>query len=193
MPLDALGKLVRQLERQPRWRGQQQFRQVLDSWSEVVGEGVDRQTVPVRIDKRQVLYVAVSSPTWAQTLSFERLRILEKLNAQVQPPLQDIRFSTGDWYRRPNPRRSAYQPDLEVLQAHPSFVPLSDDFTSAPLPLPQTANDAFQQWAERIRAQANQQPLCPVCQCPCPPGELQRWAMCSLCVTKTSSSRGIGS
>lgn len=192
MSLDALGKLVQKLERQPRWRGQQQFRQVLDSWSDVVGEGVDRQTVPVRIDNRQVLYVAVSSPTWAQTLSFERLRILEKLNAQVQPSLQDIRFSTGDWYRRPAPKRSAYQPDEEALQAHPSFLPPSDH-SPASLSAPQTADDAFQQWAARIRAAARQQPLCPVCQCPCPPGELQRWSMCSLCVTRTSSSRGIGS
>jgi predicted nucleic acid-binding Zn ribbon protein len=46
---------------------------------------------------------------------------------------------------------------------------------------PQTA---FRNWARAVRIQAQHLPLCPTCQIPAPPGELQRWGVCAPCAVK---------
>ncbi|MBD0334148.1 MAG: DUF721 domain-containing protein [Cyanobacteria bacterium Co-bin13] len=187
MPLDALGQLINQLEAQPQWRRQGQFRRIQDCWPRVVGPSVAAQTQPVRIDQG-VLFVAVANATWSQTLTFERLRIIEKLNALVTPPIQDIRFSTGDWFRRPRDQRERSGADEEGLRSHPSYLAQAMP-PVAPVPFPKTALEAFQQWADRRQAEARRQAQCPRCSCPCPEGELKRWSMCSLCIAKGWQAR----
>ncbi|HEY9760971.1 MAG TPA: DUF721 domain-containing protein, partial [Trichocoleus sp.] len=184
MALDALGHLFHKFESQPQWRSQRQFRQVLDAWPQVVGASVLPQTQPVRI-AQEVLFVAVASPTWGQTLTFERLRILEKLNATVSPPLKDIRFSTGDWFRRGQANRDRTTPDEAALRSHPSFSTFPAQPESSASTPPQTAVEAFQQWAQRHQQATRQQVLCPRCTCPAPAGELKRWGVCSLCAAKS--------
>ncbi|HEY9735085.1 MAG TPA: DciA family protein [Trichocoleus sp.] len=194
MPLDALGQVIRQLENQPQWHGQRQFRRVLDCWPRVVGPSVAVQTQPVRI-AQGVLFVAVINSTWGQTLTFERLRILEKLNALIAPPLNDIRFSTADWFRRsPNQRGQNRSEDPEqsevsgLVRSHPSYLP--PDPTAIPVekspssPPPDTALEAFQRWAQQRQQATRHQAHCPQCSCPCPSGELKRWSVCSLCAVK---------
>ncbi|MEB3250789.1 MAG: DciA family protein [Cyanobacteriota bacterium] len=190
MPLDSLASLINQFEQQPAWRGQAAFRQVLYGWQTAVGTAVARQAIPVRLD-RQVLYVAVANAMWGQTLTLERLTILDKLNHQLSLSLKDIRFSVGDWYRRPTSRVSPAPanptPLPTWLQHHPSFeVSL---LTAAPTaiatdqPRPTTA-EAFQRWAQRNQRQVAQWQLCPRCHSPSPPGELDRWQCCSLCAAQ---------
>lgn len=186
MALDALGHLFHKFEGQPQWRNQRQFRQVLEAWPQVVGASVAPQTQPVRITQ-EVLFVAVASPTWGQTLTFERLRILEKLNAIVSPSLKDIRFSTGDWFRRTQTDRDRTSVDEAALRSHPSFVTFPAQ--SEPTAPPQTAVEAFQQWAQRQQQATRQQGQCPRCACPTPMGELKRWRMCSLCAAKSWQPR----
>lgn len=196
MPLDALGQVIKQLESQPQWHSRRQFRRVLDCWAQVVGPSVAAQTQPVRIDQG-VLFVAVANPTWGQTLTFERLRILDKLSGQVEPVLKDIRFSTGDWFRRSASQRSANglgtaeQPEVSALiQAHPSYlspVPVVESLTQpehARSNPPQTALEAFRRWAQQSQQETRHRPCCPQCSCPCPGGELKRWSVCSLCAVK---------
>ncbi|MGF1567695.1 MAG: DciA family protein [Nodosilinea sp.] len=186
MPLDSIGQVFQQFERQPRWRSRGQFRQVLNHWPALVGEVVARQAAPVRLDQR-ILYVAVANPMWSQTLTLERLAILAKINHQLGLDLSDIRFSSGDWYRRATPAGSA-PGDLTApaipqwVQQHPSFEPL----VSPPPPLPPapTPLASFQQWSTLTQRLAAHQPLCPQCHCPCPSGELQRWQRCSLCAAQ---------
>lgn len=181
--MDALVTLMQRLEQQPRWRPQHQFRQVLDCWPEVVGAAVAQQTLPLRI-QQGTLYVAVASPPWAQTLQFEQLRILAKLNEQLRDPLQAVRFSTRDWFGQPKRREMVSPPDVSVLQEHPSFMP------RLPAPQPQENADiktplgAFQHWADWHQQAARQQQTCPQCGCPCPPGELKRWSVCGICAAK---------
>lgn len=176
--MEALGQLIHTLEQHPRWRTQSQFRHITAIWTEVVGQNVARQSEPVKLS-RGVLYVAVSNPTWAQTLTFERLRILEKLNCRSTVSLKEIRFSPGDWWRR-SPQR---QPpvDLQALQSHPCYWP---DKGSKGRVVHTTAEAAFQGWAQHHQRLAAQQPRCPECDCPCPVGELQRWQKCSICAAK---------
>jgi predicted nucleic acid-binding Zn ribbon protein len=196
MALDALQQLIDRFERQPQWQTQRQFRQVLTHWGSTVGASVAAQTQPVRIDQG-VLQVAVTNAAWGQTLLFERQRILTKLNDSVTPSLKDIRFSTGDWFRRPRAQRQAASEDSAELRSHPSYLPLpldqaggaAADSAQPALPRPGSARAAFEQWAVRHQQLTQHQPQCPSCHSPCPPGELQRWSVCSLCAAKTWRSR----
>lgn len=194
MSLDALGNLFNQLEKQPAWRRRGQFRRILENWSAVVGPAVARQSRPVRLEQT-VLYVAVINPMWAQTLTLERIGILTKLNQQLQLDLSDLRFSSGDWFRRPNPKtapRPAPTDNLpDWLRQHPSFEP---GVISAPPPVDHrpTAQESFQRWARVAQGMAAHRMLCPDCRCPTPPGELKRWSCCSICAAKRFSQNGQG-
>ncbi|MEM9163188.1 MAG: DUF721 domain-containing protein [Cyanobacteria bacterium P01_F01_bin.4] len=207
MPLEGLNSLIKGLETQPSWQNRRQFKQVVTHWPKTVGYAVARQTRPVSL-KRNVLYVTVASAAWAQTLGFERPRILRKLNKYLQPPLQDIRFSTAQWTQKPTQPQGTIS---DELKHHPSYLgPINRGHSGAgtgsrtedeertarakpaqgtkpttdPDSRSQSARDAFQQWSTLIRAQQKQQSTCPECQCQCPPGELKRWQLCALCAVK---------
>lgn len=135
--------------------------------------------------QRDVLRVATSSAAWAQNLTFGRQSLLVKLNAKLPTPLVDIRFSTNGWQLQPE---TEYQ-ELEVLpHDHPSY--LGDVISSAPkdTAITDCAIAAFENWAKANQVRSHGLPLCPQCQCPTPPGELQRWGVCSFCAAKQFSS-----
>ncbi|MBD1916950.1 MULTISPECIES: DUF721 domain-containing protein [Cyanophyceae] len=185
MPLDSIDNVIHQFEQQPRWRSRGLFRQVLNSWAAVVGDGVARQAAPVRLDQ-DVLHVAVVNPMWAQTLTLERRRILAKLNDHLHLNLSDIRFSSGDWYRQnksaqPGKTSAAALELPEWLRQHPSYEPRA--IPRSPQ-RPETAEESFERWAGLTQQLAAQQPLCPQCHCHCPTGELKRWGRCSICAAK---------
>lgn len=192
MPLDAIGRVFNQLEQQPAWRSRGQFRRILDRWPDIVGQAVARQAKPARIEQN-ILYVAVINPMWAQTLTFERITILHKLNQQLQLDLADLRFSSGDWFRRP--RSKATPPTRDDLpdwfRQHPSFEPEAIS-TPPPAHHPLTAAESFQRWAKLAQGMAANRMLCPTCRCPTPPGELKRWSCCSICAAKRFSQNGQG-
>jgi predicted nucleic acid-binding Zn ribbon protein len=182
---------MRSVEAQPEWRSRRQFQTLVTGWAEVVGPAVAAQTRPLGV-QRQVLMVATSSAVWAQTLSFERVRLLEKLNQRLaaQPPrttLRDIRFSTAQWSAAPVTPESTSDV-LATWQCHPSRLP-----QDAPPPShqPRCANsqDAFRRWSSTIQSRSQHLPLCPACHCPTPPGELARWSVCALCAAQDWSSR----
>jgi predicted nucleic acid-binding Zn ribbon protein len=192
MPFISLTQVIHGLENQDRWEKRRQFRQLVSSWAEVVGGVVAAQTRPLYV-QRQVLHVATSSSVWAQNLAFERQRILEKLNAKLTYSLTDIRFSTAQW-QLPQ-KRGAISSESDILwQEHPSQ--LNRQFTartsrspshasvSPTLSSPPDPQAAFQSWANTIRDRTRSLPACPICQCPTPPGELQRWSVCALCAAK---------
>jgi predicted nucleic acid-binding Zn ribbon protein len=179
MALEDLKGVIQGLESQPSWQSRRQFRLVNDHWAKAVGHIVARQAKPTSI-QRQVLYVSVTNGTWAQTLSLERLRILANLNQYLNVALKDIRFSAAQWANSP---ASSPSLDTSILSEHPSFI----DFSGTALPQGKdqlTAKQAFEQWAGMVRSQQVKQPACPHCHCPCPPGELKRWGICSLCAAK---------
>jgi predicted nucleic acid-binding Zn ribbon protein len=186
MPFSPLSQLIHQFEQQPRWRSRHQFRMVQQNWSQLVGVAVACHARPVRIE-RQILYVAVANPMWGQTLTLERSTLLQKLQ-QFHIDLSDIRFSTGDWYRRAAKTSTGQMPSAPPadlpnwLRQHPSFEPdaaLQPSQTEHQTPL-----ESFQQWASLNQQMARHQPLCPACQCPCPEGELRRWSVCCVCAAK---------
>ena len=182
--LKSLNHILGAVENQPEWQGPQQFQRLLKVWPDVVGATVAQQTRPYSIS-RDVLYVATSSSVWVQELKFKRQFILKKLNAQFPNPLTDIRFSTTQWQKDVSTGNLGLKSPSTLWQEHPSYVVETD--SASPHPQRSKLKDAystFQNWAEVMQARSLSLPLCPQCQCPTPPGELQRWTVCSLCATK---------
>jgi predicted nucleic acid-binding Zn ribbon protein len=169
---------------------------VAECWVLVVGPVVAEQTQPMGV-YRGVLKVATASAAWAQNLVFERQRLIEKLNQALPFEITDIRFSTAQWGQKP--AIATFPGDAQqtaLWNEHPSRVsslpipkPKSNQTQSAPdlKPSAEAKPDptaAFEQWASQIRLRDRQHPLCPQCQSPTPPGELERWQICSLCVAQ---------
>lgn len=64
-------------------------------WDKVVSGEIARFTEAVKVS-RQVLYVEVKSPVWAQELNFLKPEIMQKLNQKAgYPAIKDIRFKAG--------------------------------------------------------------------------------------------------
>lgn len=181
MAFQSLRQALTSIEQQPAWQTRWQFQRVLDCWPTVVGGVVAAQTRPVAIQRR-VLQVATSSPVWAQNLLFERHRILAKLNPQLPEPLTDIRFSTAQWRVSGQPSTAERSP--QPWREHPSYVPALPDDIRREQPSATTPEGAFQNWARVVRARSQHLPKCPQCHCPTPPGELERWAVCGLCIVQ---------
>ncbi|MDA0265622.1 MAG: DUF721 domain-containing protein [Cyanobacteria bacterium] len=173
--MQSLQQAMADLEASPQWRSQASLRNVLRVWPQVVGPAVAQHSRPTGLQK-QILQVMVTSAAWSQTLTFERLQILDKLRPHLPKAVvvNDIRFSSGRW-------SSAPQPSLgdTVLANHPSR--LSSTIAQANRGRPESAIAAFNQWRHDLDTRNDQQKCCPSCHCPCPPGELARWSVCSIC------------
>lgn len=177
--MQSLQNLMQQLERSPQWQASAPFRTVLARWPQIVGAAVAQHSQPRKI-QRGVLQVSVSSAAWAQTLTFERIRILHKLHQQVPaiaPEIKEMRFTTAQWRTTAAAplRRTAHQ-----AVEHPSWV------RALPPPSPsssQTVTTVFQHWSQHTRHRLSQQSLCPKCRRPCPDQELKRWSACAICMT----------
>ncbi|GAB1539224.1 DUF721 domain-containing protein [Scytonema sp. NUACC21] len=179
MTLKSLNDILSVLETQAKWQ-EQPFPKLLKCWAEIVGIAVAAHTQPLSI-QRDVLRVATSSAAWAQNLTFERKRLLLKVNDKLSTALVDIHFSTAGWQRPKNPNA---EQEIISPRHHPSYVGDGKNLPAKPTATPKDANTAFRNWSETVQARTLGLPLCPTCQCPTPVGELQRWQVCSLCAAK---------
>ncbi|MEM0981943.1 MAG: DUF721 domain-containing protein, partial [Cyanobacteria bacterium P01_H01_bin.58] len=103
--MQSLQALMRQLEQSAQWQASATLRQILARWPQLVGAAVAQHSQPVKTH-RKLLEVSVSSSAWAQTLTFERTKILTKLHQQIPASIyevQDLRFTTVRW-RQPQQR-----------------------------------------------------------------------------------------
>lgn len=185
MSLKPINDILGVLEQQAKWQTDP-LALILQSWAEVVGAVAAIHSRPLSM-QRDVLRVATSSAAWAQNLTFSRQTLLLKLNTKLSMSLVDIRFSTAGWQKP----KDLFKPPTSVSpQEHPSY--LGDISSSPPVrkPTEQTVNQVFESWAKERQARSQSLPLCPQCQCPTPPGELQRWRVCALCSVKQSSHQG---
>lgn len=184
MALQSLQRVMKQIEQQKAWQSQQIFRQITARWPELVGEAVALQTRPTSL-QNQALQVAVANASWAQNLMFERRRLLQKINAELSLSLRDIRFSTAKWNSSTGTNPITTD-SLKIWQQHPSrLLGSSEQFSSSNLaPVVADPREVFERWAKQVQLRSQSLPLCPQCNCPTPVGELERWSMCSLCITK---------
>ncbi|MBO1055771.1 MAG: DUF721 domain-containing protein [Dolichospermum sp. JUN01] len=178
MSFKSIDQVLGNIQRSPQWQ-EQVFPRLLKCWVEVVGTAVAAQTRPLSV-QRDVVWVATSSAAWAQNLTFGRKTILMKLNDKLSTSLVDIRFSTAEWK---NSSTTGTEPTVSASE-HPSYV--VDDLTTEKLVISSLDNalGVFENWAKKMQERSHHLPLCPQCQCPTPPGELERWNVCSLCCTK---------
>ena len=120
MTWTTLGKILSQLPHKASWQQRCRLLHIYNYWRDLVGISVAQQSAPEAV-VQGVLYVNVSSPVWANALTFERLRLLEKINQHLRQahlsPIDDIRFSTAKWTSQRNQKMAA-KPDLT---AHPSW------------------------------------------------------------------------
>ncbi|KAB8319315.1 DUF721 domain-containing protein [Tolypothrix campylonemoides VB511288] len=181
MSFKSVNDILEVLEAQAEWQ-EQPFQRLLKCWAEVVGSVVAAHTLPLSI-QRDVLQVATSSAAWAQNLTFERQRLLLKLNQKLSIALVDIRFSTAQWRR---PQQTPKEQQTMSRCEHPSYVGDQINLRCDAASAPKDANAAFQNWARTVQARSHGLPFCPSCDCPTPPGELQRWGVCSVCAVKQS-------
>lgn len=186
MALNSIEQLVSAFQQRQQSHPRNDFQRVLVCWAEMVGPLVAAKTRPLQL-QNNILWVAVPTAIWAQNLSFERHLMLQKLNPQLNHPLRDIRFSTARWSGdRPNATGLELDYQQQVWEQHPSRLP----DTPAPLAsgLLLSAEQQFRQYTLRRQQQTRQLPLCNTCHGPTPPGELERWGCCALCVRQTWSS-----
>jgi predicted nucleic acid-binding Zn ribbon protein len=186
--LQSLERVLASFSGHPLWAELNQMQTLRQIWPEVVGEAVAAQTYPVNL-RRQVLQVATSTPAWAQNLTFQRQRILKKLNSRLHPPLVDIRFSPAAWHARSGLANS-FASDAELVDRFYPPPPVSSTPKRPTTPrcsgLPlssEEAKAAFERWARLVKRQQTQQNLfpCPACGCPTPAAELERWLVCGFC------------
>lgn len=202
--LKSLNQILDRITNQPEWEGIQRLSYLIKSWSEIVGVNIANHTRPYAIS-RNILYVATCSSVWAQELKFKRRMLLKRVNARWSEPLVDIHFSPAQWQKTQVLGNGYSQSELTPNHRHPSTIlPMSSSLVCEELEYTEktesseatdkttdTTSDkthrpqaAFKSWAKMMQMRSQNLPLCPQCQCPTPPGELQRWDVCGLCATK---------
>lgn len=99
------------------------------SWEEIVGKKVATVSFPQTL-RGGILFVGTVSSTWAQELSFQKGRILEKLRALVKEiRIHDIHFAPGEMKKRspsrdPSPHYPALPPeDQAAIESFTSDLP----------------------------------------------------------------------
>ncbi|MGB8699565.1 MAG: DUF721 domain-containing protein [Thermosynechococcaceae cyanobacterium] len=187
MAFEGLDLVLVQLKK-THWQEQQGFEQMIRLWPTWVGPDVAAQTRPIRLTAQGILQVATSSGAWAQNLAFERLRILGKVNAVWTQPVKDIYFSTRYWHQSA-PSALAGSDPLRSITPTRQLDPRFRGGGQARRSPPKDAQDAFARWSAAVRRQAHGRTLCPICQCPTPQEELQRWDRCALCTCRPDPER----
>ncbi|CEJ43646.1 DUF721 domain-containing protein [Umezakia ovalisporum] len=178
MSLESVNDILGVLKQQAKWQ-EHPFQGLLQLWTDIVGQVAATHTRPLSI-QRDVLLVATSSAAWAQNMTFARRTLLLKLNQKLSLPLVDIRFSTQYWQPLPD---YLQQKNL-IPREHPSYLGDVNISPTEVTPTVENANTAFASWAKKIQGRWQGLPLCPQCQSPTPPGELQRWQVCCVCAAK---------
>ncbi|RMH78974.1 MAG: DUF721 domain-containing protein [Cyanobacteria bacterium J007] len=185
---DSLDRILGSMAATRFVRQQQAYTQLLKTWAEVVGSPAARYSRPLSCD-RGILKVATASAVWAQTLTLKRHQIVGQLRDRGYPELKDIRCSTRDWSQTAIATQEVAELQ-QLWQQHPSRLPDEPPTPAQASPeAPTDAKTAFQSWAAQTQAKSACFPLCPQCQAPTPPGELERWSVCALCAARRWSGR----
>ncbi len=192
MDIQPLNGILKGIGSRGEWDEQRQLKRLMGQWEAIVGASVAQHSCPLEVHNG-ILQVATSTAVWSQNLSFERRRILKKLNQRAHFKilgLKEIRFSTAQWHNRPgssgavtvDKRLNSYQQQIQ-WQQHPSRLPPPENEQPHPEEA-ESATQAFDRWSQRRQQQINQVPPCPQCKTPAPEGELQRWGVCAFCMTQ---------
>ncbi|MCC0176297.1 DUF721 domain-containing protein [Waterburya agarophytonicola K14] len=199
MHFHSVEKILTQLEQQPGWEKFRDYRQLLQCWHNTVNKNTAEHTRPLYIN-RQILWIATSSASRAQELSFQRYSLLKRLNKQLPFTLKDIRFSSSGWHQTAHQDRST-QILFEISQKQKSQKPKKNLMNSSfsENKLENTRDDhspsekakiAAKRWLDTIsqnRRKSSSLLSCPICNSPTPTGEIERWNSCYICIAQKRS------
>ena len=163
MSLTGLPNILNGIQSRTSWQQRCQYLLIVEKWSEIVGESVAKQTCPIGVYQK-ALQVAVSNSVWSQALTFERVRILAKVNALFGGAgtlaIADIHFSTAKWATQ----QQTLKEQKVVAEDHPSYLPpaIANELPNRKLKsnpkikletpkAPETANEAFQRWQDVMK------------------------------------------
>ncbi|MEM1392513.1 MAG: DciA family protein [Cyanobacteria bacterium P01_H01_bin.150] len=180
MSLESIPDILEQLQIEALYE-QQPLQRLLNCWQEVVGKVISTHTQPISIE-RDILWVATSGAAWAQNLTFERQRLLKKLNKRLPTPLVDIRFSTARWQHT---KKKSSRQQIISSGEHPSYLGSNLNQNLNLDHQPKNPHTAFANWSQAIKTRHSNLPLCPNCKSPTPQGELERWGICSICAARS--------
>lgn len=177
MSLTSLPALLGSLQQQPHWAHLRYYQHILLVWRQVVAPEIACNTRLLAV-RQQVLWVATASPVWAQTLAFQRTTLLAQLNPQLSIPLQDLRFSPGQWYGNNHARETVTPVDTDLSAAIPPVIASTDAPELEPV---RGSAPALDPWLAGIEQHPHTTPPCPQCQAPTDFQSLARWSVCACC------------
>lgn len=159
--------------------------EIQQHWSECVPKKAAQHSRVEGFDGKGILCVTVESSVWAQQLTYQRLKIIKRLNRYVSQPIRDIKFSAAKWNQTP------WRPHDRTSEHHPSrwHNPDPNREVSPPTDDPQRALARFRDTVER---RSRHLPPCPQCGAATPPGELERWGSCCICFNQARSESSLG-
>lgn len=173
MSFQSIDKLLQKILNQPQWEKQKRYHQFVKAWFALVNQSVAENTKPIGL-KDNTLLVATSSAVYAQNLTLQRYTLLKKINRRLDECLDDIRFTTIQWYQK-----APSEPEADTNPNHPSLIsPVS---LASDIPVSDNAQEALKHWLNNIKTQAPLLSECPCCHAPTPAGEIGRWGVCAIC------------
>ncbi|TVR06728.1 MAG: DUF721 domain-containing protein [Phormidium sp. GEM2.Bin31] len=186
MSFESLDQILRSIPGPVVAPEQGQLEQLLALWPDIVGQKAARFSRPTRLSQG-ILQVATANAVWAQHLTFQRRQLLKRLNSQLDQPLEDIRLSPRLWHQETQTPEA--NPEYQ-LSDHPSVWNEPAEPSSSP---PETENPppsaspqlAFEALLRKLAARTHESSICPVCHCPTPIGELNRWSVCAVCAVSS--------
>ena len=127
---DTLAAALPGLIRDKGWEKQLDLYSLFGEWEKIVGKETALHAWPLKI-VRGVFWVEVDNSSWMHQLQYEKLRMLEGLNAALQlSRLKDIKFTLEGESQKPQPKKEAvtFVPvDAAELAAFEYQVSLIDD------------------------------------------------------------------
>ncbi|MGD1901563.1 MAG: DciA family protein [Geitlerinemataceae cyanobacterium] len=202
MEFDPLAKIVDRLRPSFRSPAQQQLDAIVAIWCETFGASLADRARPIQYE-RGILTIAVRQSIWAQQLAAQTHPLLEQLCPHLPPEIAiaSLRFRVAPHRlgpsapqteaREPGPHPSRWPnpdaPPKKQPNSQPKNQPDNQQKKPASLaprqpPAPPETNSLdrlTERWSRRLD-RPDSRP-CPRCQCPTPPGELDRWSMCAPC------------
>lgn len=118
MSFEGIDKILHTLTQQPGWEEYHHYRQILQAWERSISSRLRDKTKVVSLS-RGVLSIATSSAALAQDLTLQRPHLLKRLNATLDQPVTDIRFSSAQWQEKSQFKsQSNYDSQLPTLDSH---------------------------------------------------------------------------
>jgi hypothetical protein len=131
---DQVADVLPEVTRHQGWDVKLDMHSFFPKWKKVVGEDIASCSKPLKITK-DTLWLEVESSTWMQQLQFEKLRILEAINATLKlSKIRDIRFvlphASGEQAEECGPGLSYVPPDPKELEKFEQQVGIIEDEAS---------------------------------------------------------------